>query len=98
MTAADLDDEARSDDFALAWYQHAAAVEGKLENLTRVMAATAEDIRQQGDPSRYPDPFAVAALNAVVTAWQGVASSSGEFLAGADEFEAWLRKPRGETA
>jgi hypothetical protein len=98
MTAAAVepDNDAGSDDFALAWYQHAAAVEGKLENLSRIMAGTAEDIRRQGDPSRWPDPFALAALQcASRTEGQG---SPAEFLRFADEFEAWLRRPRGEAS
>jgi hypothetical protein len=82
-----------------AWLQHAAAVESKLGSMARAFDGMIQELRTQGDPSRYPDPFALAALNAAVTLYQGepVAETRDvrqhEYIVNeaAPAFEAWLR-------
>jgi hypothetical protein len=89
MTAEQPDDA-----LAMAWLQHAAAVESKLDNLSHILAMSAEEIARQGDPSRYPDPFAVAALN-IAAEWSSRKGYAVEELTDlADRLEAWLRRER----
>jgi hypothetical protein len=82
-------------DLTTAWYQHAAAVESKLDRMAGAFADMVAQVDRASDPTRSPDPFAHVALATTAT-W--TKSSSGgtvdDFLNVADRFEAWLRRPR----
>jgi hypothetical protein len=89
--------EQPDDDLVTAWFQHAAAVESKLDRMAGSFAAMVEQVTKQGDPASYPDPFAHVALDAAVTWSKSTDGGTVDDLASlADRLEAWLRRPRGD--